>query len=141
MKIIKNPSQYLPHRPPFLLIDELEVKDQDNFCSLTIPLGKPYLTKDGIPEETFLIENIAQTCAAAFGLQASQTEGEPKIGYIGAVTKLKVCQLPDSASEIRTSIRVLQRFGTITLVEGICYNNLGEQLLNCEMKIVLAPDK
>jgi predicted hotdog family 3-hydroxylacyl-ACP dehydratase len=141
MKIIQNPSEYLPHRPPFLLIDELVVMDQDNFSSRTNPEGKLYLTRNGIPEDTFLIENIAQTCAAAFGMLARESKGEPQIGYIGAVTRLQVHHTLTSVKEIRTSIRVLQRFGTITLVEGVCHNHLGEQLLNCEMKIVLASEE
>ncbi len=138
---IKNPADYLPHRPPFLLIDELEVTDPDHFCSKVNPATKPYLTRNGIPEETFLIENIAQTCAAAFGYFAKKDNGEPQMGYIGAVSKLEMLRVPDSSAIMTTSVKVLQRFGAITLVEGSCFTISGELLMKCEMKIVLAPSE
>lgn len=141
MHKIKELVDYLPHRPPFLLIDELIVVDQDNFGSNTNPEDKPYLTINGVPQETFLIENIAQTCAAASGYFAKESNGTAQIGYIGAVTNLKVSKIPDSPSIINTSVKVLQRFGVITLVEGACYDQFGEQLLVCQMKIVLASDE
>ena len=45
--------------------------------------------KDNRLTEPALIENIAQTCAAGFGYLGSQTEGQPRIGYIGAISDLR----------------------------------------------------
>ena len=87
-------------------------------------------------QEPALIENIAQTVAAGFGYLNSQLNDEPKLGFIGAISKLKVHSLPKINSIINTTVIVMFQMENIFLVKGI--NREGDRvLLECEMKIVV----
>lgn len=140
MHRITDIAHYLPHRPPFLLVDSIEIINEDHFISYTNPDDKVYLrNQDGV-EEAFLIENIAQTCAASFGYLASASAGKPQIGFIGAVSKLTATEMPTKVHQIVTEVRVLQRFGSVILVEGRCSSASSDEWLRCEMKIVLVEE-
>ena len=82
------------------------------------------------------MENIAQTCAAGFGLLDHAEGGGPKNGFIGAISKVEVYALPPVGATIKTSVTPLHQLGNIFLVKGL--NSLeGRKLLECEMKIVV----
>jgi 3-hydroxyacyl-[acyl-carrier-protein] dehydratase len=83
-----------------------------------------------------LIENIAQTCAAGFGYQDSLSGGEPKVGFIGAVSKLQVYALPNVDTRISTRVVITHQLGTIFLAKGENFQD-GKCLLDCEVKIVV----
>lgn len=84
-----------------------------------------------------LIENIAQTCAAGFGYQDSLSGGEPKVGFIGAVSKLQVFALPKVLTRITTQVTITHQLGSIFLAKGQNFQE-GELLLECEIKIVVS---
>ena len=94
------------------------------------------LVEDGRFTESGLLENIAQTCAASFGFLNREEAGEPKIGFIGAMTKVEVYELPPVNSTIRTIVVPLHQLGNIYLVKGESFME-GRILLGCEMKIVV----
>lgn len=134
----ENITSIIPQKAPFVMIDTLLSADQNGFQStFTIASNNLFLTS-GVLSESALIENIAQTCAAGFGyLNSLEEDGEPKIGFIGAVTQVQN-QLPAKENDlIETSVRILSTFDTIHLIEGTATSN-GEVLLSCQMKIVLA---
>lgn len=73
---------YLPHRPPMLLIDEIiEVNANGGMCRTTI---KPdcVFAIDGLVHPSSMIEFVAQACAIAAGVTASRTGGPPRLGFI-----------------------------------------------------------
>ena len=73
---------YLPHRPPMLLIDTiLEVNQNGGACRTTI---KPdcVFAVDGLVHPSAMIEFVAQACAIAAGVTASRTGGPPRLGFI-----------------------------------------------------------
>jgi 3-hydroxyacyl-[acyl-carrier-protein] dehydratase len=134
----ENITSIIPQRDPFVMIDSLLSADEAGFkTEFQIEPDNLFL-ENQVLSESALIENIAQTCAAGFGYLNSLVEGgEPKLGFIGAVTQV---QVEDAAKEndlIETSVRVLSTFDTIHLVEGTAKSH-GKVLLTCQMKIVLA---
>ena len=129
-------TNYLPHRAPFLMVDNLLTASPEQFeTDFFIPAENP-LVQGGIFQESGLIENIAQTCAVAFGYLDSG-EGPAKMGFIGAISKLEVFTLPPAGSTIRTIVTPQHQLGNIYLVKGESYLE-GRILLGCEMKIVVA---
>jgi len=128
--------QYIPHRAPFVMIDNLVSVSPEKFESDLFVTEDNILVADGFFQESGLIENIAQTCAASFGFLESHGDGPPKIGYIGAVSKLEVFELPAVNSVIRTVVTPLHQLGNIYLVKGESFLE-GRILLGCEMKIVV----
>ena len=80
---------------------------------------------------------MAQTCAASFGYLDREEGGEPKIGLIGAVSKVLVTELPPVGATIRTVVTPLHQLGNIYLVKGESFMD-GRILLGCELKIVVS---
>jgi predicted hotdog family 3-hydroxylacyl-ACP dehydratase len=88
--------------------------------------------------EAAIIENIAQTCAAGFGyLSSLEVESEPRLGFIGAITKLEVFNELKTNAMIETHVSIINTFENIHLIEGIA-RSLNIDILKCQMKIVLS---
>jgi predicted hotdog family 3-hydroxylacyl-ACP dehydratase len=130
-------TDYIPHRPPFVMVDNLLSATSERFESDFTVAGDNVLVQDGFFQETGLIEHIAQTCAASFGYLDSEAGGEPKIGFIGAVSKVLVNELPPVGATIRTVVTPLHQLGNIYLVKGESFLD-GRILLGCELKIVVS---
>lgn len=130
-------QDFLPHRPPFLMIDGLLTVTAERFESVFEITEHNVLVSDAEFQESGIIENIAQTCAASFGYLDREQEGEPKIGFIGAISRVQVHALPALSCRINTIVEPTHRLGNIVMVSGKSYLN-GNLLLECEMKIVIS---
>ena len=129
-------ADIIPHRPPFVMIDNLIEVSESRFESDFFIDEDNILVRSGSLEESGLIENIAQTCAAGFGYLDREKERESRIGFIGAVSKLELFELPLAHSTIHTIVTPTHQLGNIFLVKGENYCN-GRKLLECEIKIVV----
>ena len=137
MKVSKeNIKSFIPQRQPFIMIDNLLNASPTKFESDFEITSENIFLKNGILYEPALIENIAQTCAAGFGFVQSQFDGKPRLGFIGAVSKLEVHSLPNVNSIINTHVEVIHQLENIFLVKGENFCN-GKKLIECEMKIVI----
>jgi len=130
-------TDYIPHRAPFVMVDNLVSATRERFESDFTVTRDNVLVQDGFFQETGLIEHIAQTCAASFGYLDREEGGKPKIGFIGAVSKVLVTELPPVDSTIRTVVTPLHQLGNIYLVKGESFLD-GRILLGCELKIVVS---
>jgi 3-hydroxymyristoyl/3-hydroxydecanoyl-(acyl carrier protein) dehydratase len=134
----ENITSIIPQRAPFVMIDSLLTADESGFKTTFEIAPDNLFLENGVLSESALIENIAQTCAAGFGyLNSLEEGGEPKLGFIGAVTHVQVQDAARENDRIETSVQVLSTFDTIHLVEGTAKTN-GKVLVSCQMKIVLA---
>jgi predicted hotdog family 3-hydroxylacyl-ACP dehydratase len=137
MKIPKaNIESVLPHRSPFIMIDNLIDASTVEFKTDFIVQADNIFMKNDVLQEPALIENIAQTCAAGFGYLNSQSDGNATLGFIGAVSKLELFNLPKVNSKITTKANVTYQFQNVFLVKGENYCE-DTKLLECEMKIVI----
>ena len=118
------------------MIDSLLTAGENGFTSTFVGTNENIFSKDGKLQEPALIQNIAQTVAAGFGYIGQEAGGEPKIGFIGAISKLIIHGLPAINQEIKTTVKHLHQFENIYLVRGENFAN-GELLVECEMKIVV----
>jgi hypothetical protein len=107
-------TDYIPHRPPFVMVGNLASVTRERFESDFGIDGDNVLVRDGFFQETGLIEHIAQTCAASF-----------------------VTELPPVGATIRTVVTPLHQLGNIYLVKGESFLD-GRILLGCELKIVVS---
>lgn len=134
----ENITNFLPQRPPFVMIDELLTANENGFTSHFKVLDSNLFHTNGTLSESAVVENIAQTCAAGFGYVGCQSGGEAgRIGFIGAITRLTNFSSASLGDIIETKIEVLNTFENIHLVQGTATAN-GTKLLECQMKIVLA---
>ena len=137
MKVTQeNIGRYLPQKHPFIMVDSLVDATETGFESqFTVRTDNIFLEDDTLMEPS-LIENIAQTCGAGFGFLQSHGAGEPRLGFIGAITKLMVHKLPRLHDLIETKVSIVYSMENIFVAKGENFCN-GERLLECEMKIVL----
>jgi len=126
----------LPHRSPFIMIDNLIDASTVEFKTDFVVQPDNIFMKNDVLQEPALIENIAQTCAAGFGYLNSQSDGNATLGFIGAVSKLELFNLPLVNSKITTKANVTYQFQNVFLVKGENYCE-DVKLLECEMKIVI----
>lgn len=126
----------IPQRNPFIMISNLLAASETNFETDFFIRPENIFIKSGIFQETGMLENIAQSCAAGFGYLNRKAGGKPMIGFIGAVSKTIVHKLPEVNSRITTTIRVVYQLENVFLVSGQNYCE-NEKLLECEMKIVV----
>ena len=137
MKIKKeNIESFIPHRNPFVMIDNLINSDNKEFETDFIVQPDNIFIKNKLLQEPALIENIAQTCAAGFGFLNNQSGGNSKIGFIGAVSRLELFNLPGVNTKIKTRVKVTYQFENVFVIEGVNFCG-DEKLLECEMKIVI----
>jgi predicted hotdog family 3-hydroxylacyl-ACP dehydratase len=75
-------ADYLPHRPPMLLIDEIvDVTVERAICRTTIH-DHCVFAIDGRIHPTAMIEFVAQVCAIYVGVRAAREGDPPKLGFI-----------------------------------------------------------
>jgi predicted hotdog family 3-hydroxylacyl-ACP dehydratase len=129
----------LPQRPPFIMVDRLV------YCDSVITKTRFKVSEDnlfchdGIMEESGLIENIAQTCAARMGHKEKtepSRDGVIKIGFIGMIKSMHIFRNPRVGELLETTIEIKEEVFNATLVE----TNVAcgaETLATCEMKIYL----
>ena len=137
-------SALIPEKPPIEMVDKLWYNDDTTTISGFTVSSTNIFCEDGLFREPGIVENIAQTAALRVGYIVSQMEknGEkvdPPVGYIGAIKKLIIHQLPKVGSELRTEVRIEHVVFDVTLISGKTTLN-GELVAECEMKIFLKKD-
>ncbi len=121
---MKNPdvsnidvSNYLPHRAPMLMVTSvLEIDDDSVSTKFHISEDCIFL-KDGKLSETGLIENAAQAASGVVGQSFFEKDdldgtGNKLVGYISAIKKVEIFQLPKMGDTIITKAKLLSRFDT-----------------------------
>lgn len=127
-------EEFIPQRPPFVMIDNLVEASEEIFKSdFKIVPGNIFLDK-GFLREFALIENIAQTSSAGLALTKKFTGTNKPDGYLGGISKLKLYELPKLNDSIYTIVHLLVRFENMFLVKGVNYRD-GQMLMECEMKL------
>lgn len=84
-----------------------------------------------------LIEHMAQTVALYTGYQFFLRQEAAPTGYIGAIKKAEIFELPSTGQELRTTVTVLHDIMGVTLVTAETQCN-GKIIAASEMKTVLA---
>jgi len=125
----------IPQRAPFIMIDNLVDATKEMFKTNFLILPDNIFVDNGILREFALIENIAQSSSA--GLAITQMTGGKKRaeGYMGAVSKLKLHDLPRVNDTIYTVVYLIAQLQNMFLLRGENYVN-GHLLLECELKLV-----
>ena len=137
-------SALIPQKAPIEMVDKLWLNDETTTVSGFTIQEDNIFCENGVFCEPGIVENIAQTAAIRAGYTASLLikKGEitkPPVGYIGAIKKLVIHQLPKAGSELRTEIIVQQVVFDVTLISGRSTVD-GVPVAECEMKIFLKKD-
>ena len=139
MKYIVNEDgimNIIPQRPPFVMVGNIVSHNKFRTTSNFNIKTNNILVKDGVFTISGLLENIAQTAAANVGYECALTNTPIPLGFIGAISKVKVHYLPLVNSLIETSIAITNEIFNITLVEGEVKQN-GRTVISCQLKILV----
>lgn len=132
--------KYIPQRPPMVMIHRLKEASETHAVTFFDIEPNNLFVEAGFLQESGLIENIAQTGAAMTGYGAIENQTAVKVGFIGAVKKLKIKEKPAVGQTIETRVEVTHEVFEYKVIKGEIY--LGEQLIAaCEMNIFLQPDE
>ncbi|MDE5678507.1 MAG: hydroxymyristoyl-ACP dehydratase [Phocaeicola sp.] len=128
--------QLIPQRPPMVMIDRFYgIKEDTSWSGLTVTPDNLFC-RDGVLQETGIIEHIAQSAAARVGYIYMLRKEHVPLGFIGSVEKMKIFRLPSVGAELYTSITIVQEVFDITLITAKVKEN-DELLAECRMKIYL----
>lgn len=134
----QNILNFLPHRPPFVMVDTVTIDDQGRAQGTFKVFPDNVLVRAGYLTESGLVENMAQTAGAATGLKAQAMQQQPSLGFIGALKNLTIITLPRVGQILKTEITFVHQVMNALLVEGQVFCD--EQLIaTCELKIFIQP--
>jgi predicted hotdog family 3-hydroxylacyl-ACP dehydratase len=130
---IKN---YIPQREPIIMLDAFYgIDGNQSFSGLTIQADTIFVENNRF-NEAGLIEHIAQSCAARIGYYCRQQNEKVPVGYIGALKKMQIFDLPQVGQQLQTTVTIEQEIFDITLVSAEIKVNQ-KTIAVCEMKIFL----
>ncbi|RYC68461.1 hypothetical protein [Spirosoma sordidisoli] len=130
---------FIPHRPPFVLVDTLYVcTDDEAVASFTIPEAGHVLVQDGLFQEPGLLEHQAQVSALQAGYQARQYQLPPQMGYVAGFRHITIHGLPRSGEVVTTTVHTLTRLGSLTALRAETRSE-ARLLASCEFTVVLEP--
>ena len=132
-----NIDVLIPQKEPFVMISELVSFSSSDFSTVFNISKNNILCENNCFTTEGLLENIAQSCAAGLGKLQQAQNTEPRIGYIGAINKVVLHNLPPIEAKLETFCSIITEFKGVILIAGkSSYNSI--ECIECEMKIVLA---
>lgn len=130
-------GKLIPQKAPFMMVDKLlHFEDKKVIGGLTISEENIFI-QDNKFTATGLIEHMAQTVALYTGYQFFLKKEDAPTGYIGAIKKAEILELPSIGKELKTTVVILHDIMGVTLIiaETECD---GQIIASSEMKTVLA---
>lgn len=128
--------ELIPQREPIVMIDALAfVDDKSARTELTVRSDNIFF-RDGVLHEPGLIENIAQSAAVRLGWIYKSRNMQTPLGFIGALTDLKVHFLPALNSKLITEITIEHEILEASIISGMVFCG-GNIIAECKMKIFI----
>lgn len=127
----------IPQKKPFVMVDRLLHFSEKNITSGFTISEENIFVKDNHFTEPGLVENMAQTIALHTGYKYFLEQKPAPIGYIGAIKKVEVFELPLVSQELSTSVEILHDIMGVTLIQAKVECD-GKVIAQSEMKTALA---
>ncbi len=135
----KDILNFIPQRPTIVMVDKLvSAADKKTISGFNISPDNIFVENNYL-QEPGIIENIAQSAALGVGYVCRMKNEKVPIGFIGAVSNLKIFSLPKVHSELRTEIEVTYEVFEATLISSRVYCN-DKIIAQADMKIFLKTD-
>ena len=125
----------VPHRPPFLLIDQLiDFAGQAGVVETVIAPGNLFLSEDGEFREIAMVEILAQSAAAIKGYSDLQQGREISKGFLVDIRefifKKKCCR----GDTIHTRLEITKSFSGFSVISGVL-ERAGEEVAAGSLKL------
>lgn len=128
---------YIPQRPPFVMIDCVYEKGE-NFVTSGLSITEDnVMTENGKFKDGGLIENIAQTAALYAGTKFKDAGLDIPVGYIAGIKDVKIMANPVIGTKIHTTTTLTNELMNIQIVNGEVKNENNELIASCELRIFI----
>ena len=124
----KQIMEIIPHRQPFLLLDTIEelepgVRAVGKKCvTYNEPFFAGHFPTEPVMPGVLIMEAMAQTTAV---LLMNREEMRGKIGYYGAMNKVRFRKKVVPGTVLRMEIEILKRKGPVAVAMGKAYTDEG----------------
>ncbi len=130
-------GKLIPQKAPFVMVDKLLHFEKNKVVAgLTISEANIF-TQNKKFTAPGLIEHMAQTVALYTGYQFFLKKEDAPTGYIGAIKKAEIFDLPFIGKDLKTTVIILHDIMGVTLVTAEIECD-GKIIASSEMKTVLA---
>ena len=125
---IKEIMEIIPHRQPMLLVDRVEVIEENKkavgYKGVTYnePFFAGHFPTEPVMPGVLIMEAMAQTTAV---LLMNREEMRGKIGYYGAMNKVRFRKKVVPGTVLRMEIEILKRKGHVAVAMGKAYTDEG----------------
>lgn len=126
----------IPQKKPFVMVDTLILYTENLLKSEFSASKEDVFVEGGVFQASGVLEHQAQSVALHTGYQFFIKNKEAPVGYIGAIKKFEVLQLPKVGERIETEVKILEKLMDVTLVK-IVSSISGKEIARSEMKTVL----
>lgn len=109
-------KKLIPHREPMILIDTLLYHDSTSLVSSLLVLKESLFVASNQFSEAGILEHMAQSVALHTGYSGYLSEQSTREGYIGAIKKAEILQLPKVGEIITTQVTITYSAMDMTLV-------------------------
>jgi predicted hotdog family 3-hydroxylacyl-ACP dehydratase len=129
--------ELIPQKHPFVMVDKLYDFSESQITSGLTITSDNIFTSNGVFNAPGLIENMAQTVAMHKGYSYYLRNEPAPVGYIGAIKKAEILEIPKVGQELRTTVKILHDIMGVTLVEAnvVCGDRI---IAQSEIKTALA---
>lgn len=127
----------IPQKAPFIMVDKLLHFEENSVVAGLKISEENIFTQNNRFTAPGLIEHMAQTVALYTGYKFYLRKESAPIGYIGAIKRAEIVELPEVGKELITTVNILHDIMGITLLtaEIKCDEII---IASSEMKTVLA---
>lgn len=138
-------KKFLPHRPPMLLVSHMPHIDENSVTTEYHIPENCILSFDGYLSEAGILENAAQTSSAIVGQSyyaPEDLEGTSNklIGYISAIKKAVIHQLPKVGETLVTKAELVSRYDSnglsICTISCTTFRN-GDLIVDCTLNFLI----
>ncbi len=130
-------GKLIPQKAPFVMVDKLlHFEENKVIAGLTIA-AENIFTQNNKFTAPGLIEHMAQSVALYTGYQFFLKKEAAPTGYIGAIKKAEISELPSIGKELVTTVIILHDIMGVTLLTAETKCD-GRIIASSEMKTVLA---
>jgi predicted hotdog family 3-hydroxylacyl-ACP dehydratase len=136
--MVDNILALIPHRPPFVMVDELLFADGLSARTSYRVSRDNLFVENEKWNEAGLLENMAQTVAAGAGYMAKKRNEAVQAGFIGAVKNFMVGNLPCVGDELVTETIITDSVFNMVHVTGNIRHN-DTLIASCEINIFIGP--
>ena len=130
-------TDFVPHRPPMLLINRLLARDRAAGSARTevVSPATGIFVQDMVLAPEYCIELIAQTAAAATGHDALEDGAAGSQGYLVGVDEFCWPGRVKAGELLEVAIQKTFAFGQVSIMEGWVRNSRGEDVARGKVRV------